>query len=361
MSPFEDDMSRKKNILYFINSLHTGGAEIGMCRLLNGLNKDKYNVTVVVLNGYSSNLLKKTPDWVTVLDMNLSQMRNFSEFHKLIRLARDADLIVGSLFHSVLAASVFGMIDRSTTVALWQHNEVFKTELRKYLFKISTYRADVVLADSEPVASMLIGETGLKEDLVHTVPIAGLDLDKYTQVNHETTDDIVVGTVGRLVKQKNHRMILAVADRFQGTNISFEIVGSGKLYEKLSAKIENRQLSNITLHGAIEDVPQFLAGLDIYFQPSLHEGLCITVLEAMAAGLPVVGSDVGGIGRNVEHGENGFLYEPNNADGFVSGIETLATDPQLRRRFGEKGRKTVAKSFTQEVLVTEFEKAIQRR
>ena len=78
----------------------------------------------------------------------------------------------------------------------------------------------------------------------------------------------------------------------------------------------------------------------------------------MAAGLPVVGSEVGGIGRNVEEGESGYLYDPKDVDGFVSGIERLRTDPDLRQQLGDRGREIVAESFTQEVLVREFERAI---
>ncbi|MDB2276555.1 glycosyltransferase family 4 protein, partial [Halorubrum ezzemoulense] len=87
--------------------------------------------------------------------------------------------------------------------------------------------------------------------------------------------------------------------------------------------------------------------------------LCITVLEAMAAGLPVVGSNVGGIGRNVDEGESGYLYDPDDIDGFVSGIERLRTDPELRQQLGNHGREIVSELFTQEVLIKEFEKAIR--
>jgi glycosyltransferase involved in cell wall biosynthesis len=126
----------------------------------------------------------------------------------------------------------------------------------------------------------------------------------------------------------------------------------------LQAEVEQRGLTNVKLHGFVDDIPAFLENLDIYLQPSRWEGLCITVLEAMATGLPVVGSSVGGIRRNVEEGISGHLYEPNDIDGFVSGIETLSADPDRRSEFGERGRRMVSNRFTRDVLVTEFEKAI---
>jgi len=205
---------------------------------------------------------------------------------------------------------------------------------------------------------MLISDLGLDRDLVYTVPIAGIDLDQYTSAVHDDTDEVTVGTVGRLSEQKNYSTVLDIAERSGESNIRFEIAGDGELYEELQAEIEERNLTNVTLHGLVDDVPSFLGDLDIYLQPSRWEGLCITVLEAMAAGLPVVGSDVGGIGRNVEQGTSGYLCSSNDVDGFVSAIETLAEDPEHRRRFGERGREIVKNGFTRKVLVREFKSAI---
>jgi glycosyltransferase involved in cell wall biosynthesis len=80
----------------------------------------------------------------------------------------------------------------------------------------------------------------------------------------------------------------------------------------------------------------------------------------MATGLPVVGSRVGGINQNVEHGNTGFLYEPNNVDEFATALEQLASDPELRQQFGERAREMIAESFTKETLKREFEKAISK-
>lgn len=71
--------------------------------------------------------------------------------------------------------------------------------------------SDVVLADSEPVAEMLISDLGLDENLVHTVPLAGIDLEEYTPVTHRDSTEITVETVGRLSEQKNITTVLDVA------------------------------------------------------------------------------------------------------------------------------------------------------
>ena len=352
-------MSDRLSLVYIINSLDIGGAEIGMCRILDGLDTDSYDVTVVALSAQSNALSSRIPSGVDILDLSLTGRPAVSALRSFVCAIRGADVIVGSLFHSAIFARVAGLLNRNATVATWQHNTEFETDLRRTLFSHTAKLSDVLLADSAPVAAMLTQELGIAETVVHTVPIAGIQLDKYAPVTHDSTKNIRVGTVGRTAKQKNYTMVLDVAERFQGSDVSFHIAGDGELYEEIQDTIKQRNLTNVSLLGHVDSVPSFLATLDIYFQPSLWEGLCITVLEAMCAGLPVVGSDVGGIGRNVEDGASGYLYEPSDIDGFVSGIERLAGDPQRRTTFGQRSREIVAASFTQDVLVESFEQAVR--
>ena len=354
-------MPANRRLLYIINSLDIGGAEIGMCRLLDGLDQDAYDVTIVALSGQSGELTDRIPEWVDVLDLSVTSSPSLSALREFFSLVRSTDVIVGSLFHSAMVARAVGVFNRDATVATWQHADRFASNTRQKGYVWTAGLSDVILADSEPVAEMLVAECGLDEDHVATVPIAGIDLDDYTPAPHSNSEDITVGTVGRLTEPKNPWMILDVAERSEGMGISFEIAGDGDLDDDLRAEIQARGLSNVSLRGRIDDVPAFLETLDIYFQPSLWEGLCITVLEAMAAGLPVVGSNVGGIGRNVRHRETGLLYKPDDVKGFTEGIAELAADADRREKLGLKGRDVVSERYTRESLVTEFEKAIGTR
>lgn len=348
----------RTELVYLINSLYTGGAEVGMCRLLDGLDQREYDVTVIALDGYSEDLTDLIPSWVRVVDLRIRSGPTISTFRTLYSPLRTADVIVGSLYHSSIIVRMAKILNSAATVATWQHSVQFKTAFRKQTFRRTAGLSDVVLADSEPVSEMLTSELGLDDTLVHTVPLAGIGMKDYVPVKHHNSTDITVGTIGRLSEPKNYATVLDVAERFQDSNVSFEIAGEGELYEDLQAQIDERELTNVSLLGLVTDLPSYLADLDIYFQPSLREGLCITVLEAMAAGLPVVGSDVGGIGRNVEESGSGYLYDPTDVDGFVSGIERLRTDPDLRQQLGDRGREIVSESFTQRILVEEFERAV---
>ncbi|MUV85123.1 glycosyltransferase [Natronomonas sp. CBA1123] len=350
-------MKEPVRLVYLINSLNVGGAETGMCRLLNGLDEERYEVTVVALNEISNELDDQIPTWVRILRL-YSDSPDLRETIDFIQAARKADVIVGSLFHAAMVAKLVGVLNRDATVATWRHACPFKTRFRKTVFKLTTGLTDVILADSTAVADTLTDEVGLDISKVHTVPIAGLDLSEYTMVDHQQSSDITVGSVGRLTEPKNFETVLLVAERLQETGITFEIAGDGKQYEELEQIIDERSISNVTLCGFVDDVPRFLSQLDIYFQPSRWEGLCITVLEAMATGLPVVGSNVGGIEQNIEHNLTGLLFSPNDVGGFAQGIRKLSTNPQKRNEFGKRARQIVTNQFTRKVLVSDFERSI---
>lgn len=346
------------NLVYIINTLQVGGAEIGMCRLLNGLDEDKYHITVVVLNGRSTGVEDQIPSSVNIVRLYHSPESSLSIGLKFINIVRNADVIVGSLFHSAIAAKLAGIVNPDATVGTWRHNTLFKNKKRKMVFNLTKSLNDVVLADSEAVAKTLITETSVDRSLVHTVPIAGIDMSRYQPVMHDVTATPIVGTVGRLTKQKNHFTILDVAQRLQDTNIRFKIAGDGELREKLEEETERRSLSNVSFRGFVSDVPEFLSGLDIYFQPSYHEGLCITVLEAMATNLPVIGSDVGGISQNITHGRNGYIHDPQNIEAFAASIQKLSSSADLREEVGREARATVENQYTQSDLVEEMVRAI---
>jgi len=352
-------MSKKTNLVYLINSLNTGGAQIGMSRLLFGLNEIDYNITLIVLDSRERRPLVDVPSYVEVIKLyNKSNSRPLSLINAAQSI-RSADIIVGSMYHSSIISRLFYLANKKATVVTWQHNSVFKNKFRELLYCKTAFVIDAVLADSQPVKDMLTKNSSMCSKKIKIVPISGISINDYNQVKHEDKDVISIGTVGTLTKQKNYSMVLDVADRMQSMNVEFNIAGDGKLYDKIQSKLIERDLSNVQLHGFVDDVSVFLSEMDIYFQPSHYEGLCITVLEAMASGLPVVGSDVDGIGRNVEHDHTGLLYSPSDADGFEDAIYKLANNVDLRKQYGKNAREMIVENFTQEALVADFKDAIE--
>ncbi|MCX7963699.1 MAG: glycosyltransferase family 4 protein [Candidatus Sumerlaea chitinivorans] len=167
-------------------------------------------------------------------------------------------------------------------------------------------------------------------------------------------NEVVVVMSGRLRPEKGHDLLIAAMPRVLETapHTRFLLLGSGSLKGELEAQLERQQLSPyVRVVGFRTDVAECLAAADIAVQPSRSEGLGTAVLEASAAGLPVVATRVGGIPDIVVHAETGFLVEPDNPQELADAVLRLVRDPELRVSLGSAGRARVAKLFSVEALV----------
>jgi glycosyltransferase involved in cell wall biosynthesis len=145
--------------------------------------------------------------------------------------------------------------------------------------------------------------------------------------------------VGRLRPPKDFDTLLRALAALPPTGFDAAIVGDGPQREGLRAQLEALGLDDrVRLEGERQDVAQRLADADVFVLSSRSEGLPVSVLEAMAAGLPVVASAVGGVDELVVHGETGLLVPPADADALAAALGLLVADAGLRRRLGAAGR-----------------------
>lgn len=173
------------------------------------------------------------------------------------------------------------------------------------------------------------------------------------------SDATIITTISRLYKPRDFDTLLLafrkVADAHPATHLL--IIGDGPYRPQIEVLISRLSLvPSVTLTGFRRDVPQVLATSDIFaLSTALWEGLPLTILEAMAAGLPVVASDVGGIREAVIPEEMGILVPPKNPDAFSEALLELLTDHPKARAMGLKGRERVERFFTVERMVGETE------
>lgn len=342
-------------LTYLINTLDIGGAEVGMARLLKELPRE-YDVTVIALRKGSGRIVEQLPGGVNVQTLEVSKSTNLWGIRLLYQILSRTDILVGSLYHATILGRIAGNLTDVSTVVDWQHTDRFKTRLRREVYKRTSRYTDQVMADSEAVSRMLVDELGFPESKVSVVPIAGIDVDQYRPRSHTSRSPIRIGVLGRLSDAKNIEGVLGIAKRMQGDDVRFEIGGDGPRRAALEAIAQEHSLDNVTFHGEINpaNVPQFLRELDIYLQPSNYEGLCITVIEAMATGLPVVASRVGGIAESVVDGKTGYLLPADETSGFVARLTDLAEDAELRGRLGSSGRARAKTRYSREALVEGF-------
>lgn len=154
-----------------------------------------------------------------------------------------------------------------------------------------------------------------------------------------------IATVARLVEQKGHLVLLEALKELP--DVSLVIAGDGPLRASLEAITREWGLDDRVLFlGEVDDVPAVLAQAEIFVLTSFNEGLPLAVLEAMAAGLPVVATRVGGTPELVTPGENGVLVDPGDPIGTRSAIRALLDDADLAARYGRRGREIALQRFT---------------
>jgi glycosyltransferase involved in cell wall biosynthesis len=152
--------------------------------------------------------------------------------------------------------------------------------------------------------------------------------------------------VGRLRPPKDFETLLNALALLPADAFEARIVGDGPQRGQLEAQLARLGLEDrVRLEGERRDVPALLADADAFVLSSRSEGLPVSVLEAMAAGLPVVASAVGGVGELVVDGETALLVRPADADALAGALSTIVAEPTIRRRLGDAGRARAEELF----------------
>ncbi len=233
-----------------------------------------------------------------------------------------------------------------------------------YLFNRAV---DGVVAISTGVADSLEA-AGVDRQRV-TVIHSGVDCERFRPpTSQERTDargalgisddEIVISAVGALEQRKGHRYLIeaigALAARPASNKLKCFIVGQGSIHKVLQGEIAvSRSLERIKLLGRVDDPRAVLWASDVFAMPSLKEGLGVAALEAMASGLPVIASDVGGLREVVEDGRSGILVPPANAGAIASAIGQLAESAELRSQMGAAARLRVAENYSMETMAAQ--------
>jgi len=167
-------------------------------------------------------------------------------------------------------------------------------------------------------------------------------------------DGPVIGVIAQLIPRKGHRHLLAVlpelVEEFAGLQVLF--FGQGPLQDELVQDVAARGLAGqVHLAGFRHDLPRWLGCLDLLVHPAEMEGLGVSLLQAAAAGVALVGSRAGGIPEIVVDGETGVLVEPGDRQALATALRRLLSDDGLRRRLGAGGRKRVESLFSVDAMV----------
>jgi glycosyltransferase involved in cell wall biosynthesis len=176
--------------------------------------------------------------------------------------------------------------------------------------------------------------------------------------NFEIIDEVLIGNAGRLSKEKGHRFLIDLAQELVKEKLNFKILiaGSGPLRKKLEDEAVARNVADkISFLDFVENINSFLARIDIFVLPSLHEGSANVLIEAMAQAKPVVAFNTSSLPEIISHGHNGFLAEFGNIRQMTEYVCELAKDIELRKRIGMNAHNEISVKFDANV---QFEKLL---
>ena len=365
------------HVVFSIDTMSVGGTEMNAVRTAERLDRQRYRLSVVTLRGEGPLAERYERMGVPVLRFPIRNLYGTETVRQGVRLARflrDEQASVVhchdqySNFFSAMAARWAG-VPVVIASKRWLHSP-----LRYRLANGVGFRAATrVVANSDAVAASLQRDDRLARDRVVVVPnfvdeaafeppsehvrqswVRELGLEPNT---------IVVGIVASLLPIKDHATLLrAVAALIpEWAALRLVIVGQGAELDRLRALTDELGITHaVRFAGLRPQVPSFHFLFDISVLSSVSEGFPNSLVEAMAAGRPIVATDVGGVRDAVRHGQTGFLVAPGDPPAFANALRLLLRDADLRRTMGAAGAHRAREEFHAATVVGSLEQLYER-
>lgn len=260
----------------------------------------------------------------------------------------------------------------SNAKLVWSRRDMGILRQRKHrlAYRLLAGMPDAVFAVSEQVRRSCIAGDRIPQDRVETI-YNGLDLSQWRLSPDrgplkQPGQKIRITTVGNIRRVKGHDLLLAAAAVVvkQYSDTLFTIAGEilePDYFQELQQQIRDLDLAaHVQFLGNLSNLQAHLSCASIFVLPSRSEGFSNAILEAMAASLPVVATDVGGNSEAVQNGITGFLVPPENPSEIASALMRLVSDPSLAEDMGRRGRDLVTARFTTETMMARISKTFDR-
>lgn len=350
---------------FLITELQLGGAEKAVALIARGLPRDEFDVSVACLFGpepYGSVL---EAAGIPVTDLRMSgptDVRVVARCRAWIQAQR-LQILHAYLFHASMVSRLARTRRAGWLLLNSQRLSGMERTLRQLANRFTSGRVDQFTAISEDTKRYLRREIGIPGKRIEVIR-NGLDLDAFDAEARAgfargaalpATDDPRIVTLGQMRSdgQKGYPMLVEMMRMVLAARPAHLFAcGDGPMRPDIEAAAQRAGVAgSVSFLGERRDVPSVLRDVDIYVQGSLWEGFPNAILEAMAAGLPVVATAVGGVPELVEDGETGVLVPPNDPRAMADVVLALIEDPDLARRLGEAGRQRVEEHFSAERVI----------
>lgn len=352
-------------VAHIVHRLDYGGLENGLVNLLNGLPADHTRHAVICLTSASDFAARIRRPETALYELHKKPGKDFGAYLRLWRL-------LSAIRPAVVHTRNTGVIDCQLVARLagvpvrihgyhgWDVDDLNGDNPRRNrLRRLCDPSVTRYVVLSRQIREWLVGDQGVSEDRITRI-CNGVDVARFRPTAGRASDrpTLVVGTVGRLQPVKSQiTLVEAVGTLLRrrpdsASRLRLVLVGDGPERPALEAAIQAEGLADIAgVTGWQDDVPALLASLDIFVLPSLNEGISNTILEAMACGLPVVATRVGGNPELVVDGETGYLFPVGDSASLADRLAAYLDEPGLRARQGEAARRRAETEFSMERML----------
>lgn len=346
-------------ILHFISGDLWAGAEAMSYQLLSGLNQaGNVDLHLIIINeGRLERLCRQSGINCYLLDER--QFSTIAIAVKAIRIARKIkpDIIHAHRYKENILASIISGFCGCPKLIATQHgrSESNEASIRKRIVdKLNQFCLRWIFSEtvavSQDTASYLLQAYGLKPKKLSIIP-NGINIPLLCRRQAEMGTDrpFTIGSAGRLFPVKSFDRFVEIARQVCRVKkqTRFVIAGEGPEREKLENLIEQYGLGRqVQLLGHIEDMQTFYNGLDLYINTSLHEGAPMSILEAMARGLPVIAFGVAGLKEMITDSADGFVIPEGDEGLFASRIVELIDHPKCLTVLGKSARRKIIDCFS---------------
>ncbi|MBZ0266294.1 glycosyltransferase [bacterium] len=359
--------AKKPRITILANSLEAGGAQTQLIRLAKGLKKRGYAVSVITLLPIFDRAESLADYGIHICCMNFERNRpQLSRFFNIISALQQlkTEVLITFMYQANIIGRIAGKLAGVKTIITSLRNEHFGKKSRETLLRWTDVLSTYTTTNSQKAATSFLKRGIVAKKKMVVIP-NGINTAEYTTDNfvrakirnamNIAESDFLWLAVGRLEKQKNYPMLLEAFSLVlaeKGWQQKLWIAGEGRERAEIERLVAQLKLeANVNLLGNRDDIPELFSAVDSLVLSSSWEGMPNVIMEAMAAKLSPVATNVGGVAELITDRQNGLLVESGNAEGLASAMIYLASmSIDERQRWGEQGKKHIQQHYDQSVV-----------
>jgi glycosyltransferase involved in cell wall biosynthesis len=379
-----------KRVLFIITQSEFGGAQRFLYSFLNKIDRQNYEILVATGqdgDGAFLNALEKLNIKTRIIyplhrsESFFDDLKSIQSINKLIKEFKPETVFLNSSkagFIGSLAARLSKIKPQIIyRIGGWSFNDPvskFNKINRQFLEKVSAGWKDWIVINNnhdlqqaeklgfKPKKGLRLIYNGIdtyKLELLPSLEAREFILRKINETHQIQMPKKIIGTIANFYPVKGLEYLISAAEKVSNSDTIFCIIGEGEEYQKIQRLIIDKNLNNrVFLLGRIENASRYLSAFDVFVLPSLKEGFPWSVLEAMAAKLPIVATRVGGIPEMIEDGVSGLLVEPQSSEQLAEAINYLVGHESKAQEMGIQAHQKALFSFSLETMASQVEKLL---